>query len=124
MASSRHVVRSRAGALAESGPPAEIVSLRTFIEDGGARLRRLLFRLVARGTGTLWFPKVHPAEFSEEVRSPASSPRLRSGGPAPQDGGRRFEPCRARQNEQGLASPRARSWSEHGDPRSGDGCIV
>jgi GNAT superfamily N-acetyltransferase len=38
--------------------PAEIVSLRTFIEDGGARLKQLLSRL---GMGTFRFPKVHPA---------------------------------------------------------------
>ena len=43
---------------------AEIVSLRTFIEDGGARLRQLLSRL---GTGTFRFPKVHPAEISKEL---------------------------------------------------------
>ena len=45
----------------------EIVSLRTFIEDGGARLRQLLFRLRAPGTATLWFPHVHPAEISQEL---------------------------------------------------------
>jgi hypothetical protein len=55
---------------AEAGPlgsAAEIVSLRTFIEDGGARLRQLLFPLLARGMGTLQFPKVHPAEVSKEL---------------------------------------------------------
>jgi GNAT superfamily N-acetyltransferase len=41
----------------------EIMSLRSFVEDGGARLRQLLSRL---DTGTLSFPKVHPAEISEE----------------------------------------------------------
>jgi GNAT superfamily N-acetyltransferase len=46
-----------------SPPPAEIVSLRTFIEDGGARLTQLLSRL---GMGTFRFPKVHPAEISKE----------------------------------------------------------
>lgn len=56
---------------AEGGPrpsaqTAEIVSLRTFIEDGGARLRQLFFRLLAKGMGTFRFPKVHPAEISEE----------------------------------------------------------
>jgi GNAT superfamily N-acetyltransferase len=44
----------------------EIMSLRTFIEDGGARLRQLLFPLLARVGGTLRFPKVHPAEISKE----------------------------------------------------------
>jgi GNAT superfamily N-acetyltransferase len=38
----------------------EIVSLRSFVEDGGARLRQLLSRL---GMGTFRFPKVHPAEI-------------------------------------------------------------
>ncbi|MEE8560731.1 MAG: hypothetical protein V3S91_02030, partial [Gemmatimonadota bacterium] len=49
-----------------SAPTAEIVSFRTFIEDGGARLRQLFFRLLAKGMGTFRFPKVHPAEISEE----------------------------------------------------------
>ncbi len=46
---------------------AEMVSLRTFIEDGGARLKQLLSRLRAQGTRTLRMPKVHPAEISEEL---------------------------------------------------------
>jgi GNAT superfamily N-acetyltransferase len=44
----------------------EIVSLRSFIEDGGARLRQLLSRLRSQGMGTFRFPKVHPAEISQE----------------------------------------------------------
>jgi GNAT superfamily N-acetyltransferase len=56
---------------AEAGQPAvpdaEIVFLRTFVEDGGARLARLLTRLAAQGTGTLRFPKVHPAEISGDL---------------------------------------------------------
>jgi GNAT superfamily N-acetyltransferase len=44
--------------------PAEIVSLRSFTEDGGARLEQLLSRLA---TGTFRFPKVHPAEISQEL---------------------------------------------------------
>ena len=44
----------------------EIVSLRTFIEDGGARLKQLLSRLRAQGMRTFRFPKVHPAEISKE----------------------------------------------------------
>jgi hypothetical protein len=39
------------------------VSLRSFVEDGGARLRQLLSRL---GVGTFRFPKVHSAEVSQE----------------------------------------------------------
>jgi GNAT superfamily N-acetyltransferase len=50
---------------AEAGPVAEIVSLRTFIEDGGARLEQLLARLQARGMETFRFPRVHPAEVSK-----------------------------------------------------------
>jgi ribosomal protein S18 acetylase RimI-like enzyme len=42
----------------------EIVSLRSFIEDDGARLRQLLSRL---GLGTFRFPKVHPEEISTEL---------------------------------------------------------
>ena len=48
------------------GMGVEIVSLRTFIEDGGARLRQLLSRLRAQGMRTFRFPKVHPAEISKE----------------------------------------------------------
>ena len=44
----------------------EIVSLRSFIDDGGARLKQLLSRLRARGAQTFRFPKVHPAEISKE----------------------------------------------------------
>jgi GNAT superfamily N-acetyltransferase len=44
----------------------EIVSLRSFIEDGGARLKQLLSRLRTRGTQTFRFPKVHSAEISKE----------------------------------------------------------
>jgi GNAT superfamily N-acetyltransferase len=44
----------------------EIMSLRSFIEDGGARLAQLLSQLRERGMGTFRFPKVHPAEISKE----------------------------------------------------------
>ncbi|MPZ21622.1 MAG: GNAT family N-acetyltransferase [Luteitalea sp.] len=50
-----------------SAPDVEIVSLRSFIEDGGVRLRQLLSRLRARGMKTFRFPKVHPAEISKEL---------------------------------------------------------
>ena len=58
-----------AGALAAAGPEgdqegAEILSLQTFIEDGGARLNQLLSRLRTQGLRTFRFPKVHPAEIS------------------------------------------------------------
>ena len=46
----------------ERGVETEIVSLRSFIADGGARLQQLLSRL---GVGTVRFPKVHPAEISQ-----------------------------------------------------------
>ncbi len=42
----------------------EIVSLRSFVEDDGARLKQLLSRL---GTGTFRFSKVHPEEISTEL---------------------------------------------------------
>jgi hypothetical protein len=59
-------------AIAETGlqastPTAEIVSLRTFIEDGGARLEQLLSQLRAQGMQTFRIPKVHPAEISRDV---------------------------------------------------------
>jgi GNAT superfamily N-acetyltransferase len=44
----------------------EIASLRTLVDDGGARLSQLLFRLFAKGMGTFRFAKVHPAEISAE----------------------------------------------------------
>ncbi len=43
---------------------ADIVALRSFIDDDGGRLKHLLSRLRAQGMSTLWFSKVHPAEIS------------------------------------------------------------
>ena len=45
----------------------EIVSLRSFVDDGGARLGQLLSRLPAGGTGNFTLPKVHAAEISKEL---------------------------------------------------------
>ena len=45
----------------------EILSLRSFIDDGGARLGQLLSRLRAGGMRTFRFPKVHPADVSTEL---------------------------------------------------------
>ena len=45
----------------------EIVALRSFVEDGGFRLRQLLSRLHARGVGTMRVSKVHPAEISTDL---------------------------------------------------------
>ena len=45
----------------------EILSLRSFVEDGGARLKQLLSQLRAQGTKTFRFQKVHPAEISTEL---------------------------------------------------------
>src|SRR5262249_14175558 len=47
--------------------PAEIVSFRSSIDDGGTALKRLLGHLLARAVGTLRFPRVHPEEFSREL---------------------------------------------------------
>jgi GNAT superfamily N-acetyltransferase len=44
----------------------EILSLRSFVEDGGARLAQLLSQLCARGRRTLRFPKVYPGEISRD----------------------------------------------------------
>ena len=49
------------------GGAVEVVALRSFVEDGGARLKQLLARLHAQGTRTFRFPKVHPAEISSEL---------------------------------------------------------
>jgi GNAT superfamily N-acetyltransferase len=63
-------VRSEANAEAApstSAPTTEIMSLRSFVEDGGARLKQLLSRLRRTGAETLHFPKGHPAEISTEL---------------------------------------------------------
>jgi GNAT superfamily N-acetyltransferase len=53
----------------------EIVSLRSSIDDGGARLKHLFFHLRARGLETWRFPKVHPAEIpSDWLQSLGFSP--------------------------------------------------
>jgi hypothetical protein len=44
----------------------EIVSLRWFVDDGGARSTQLIAQLRLRGMATLRFSKVHPAELSKE----------------------------------------------------------
>jgi hypothetical protein len=53
------------GGSAGERPTTEIVSLRAFIDHGGARLEQLLSRLGARGMRTFRFPKVHQAEISK-----------------------------------------------------------
>jgi hypothetical protein len=45
----------------------EILSLRSFIDDGGASLEQLLSRVRAQGMKTFRFPKVHPDEISKEL---------------------------------------------------------
>ena len=50
----------------KSGEETEIASLRSLVEDGGARLKQLLSRLGAQGIRTFRFPKVHPAEISKD----------------------------------------------------------
>ena len=42
---------------------AEILFLRSFVDDDGSRLQQLLSRLRAEGIRTVLFPKVHPAEI-------------------------------------------------------------
>jgi ribosomal protein S18 acetylase RimI-like enzyme len=59
----------------------EIVSLRSMVDDRGARLEQLVSQLRAHGFDTLRLPKVHPAEIShEQLESlafrPASAHRL------------------------------------------------
>ena len=45
----------------------ETVSLRSFVDDGGARLKQLLSRGLAEGRTTFMLAKVHPAEISKEL---------------------------------------------------------
>jgi GNAT superfamily N-acetyltransferase len=64
--------RDAPGNSVETAPPAsgsmmEIVSLRTFVEDGGALLERLLSRLRARGIAGFRLPKVHPSEVPRQL---------------------------------------------------------
>ena len=49
------------------GDATEILSLRSFIDDGGARLKQLLSQLGTQGTRTVRFQKVHPSEISTEL---------------------------------------------------------
>ena len=49
-----------------SGDETQLLALRSFVEDEGARLTQLLSQLRARGLRTLRFPKVHQAEVSKE----------------------------------------------------------
>ena len=63
----------------------EIVSLRTFVEDGGARLRHLLARLPAPGGATFRVSKVHPGEIPGDLMTrlgfrSAGTHRLYEGG--------------------------------------------
>jgi GNAT superfamily N-acetyltransferase len=63
----------------------EILSLRSFVEDEGARLKQLLSRLRASGTDILRFAKVHPAEISKDLLAtlgfrPAGGHRIYAGG--------------------------------------------
>jgi GNAT superfamily N-acetyltransferase len=46
---------------------AEILSLRSLVEDGGTRLNHLLSQLRSHGTGSWFFPKVHDAEISKQL---------------------------------------------------------
>jgi len=45
---------------------AQIVSMRSLIEDGGLRPKQLLSQLCAQGLKTFSFPKAHPEEISED----------------------------------------------------------
>jgi L-amino acid N-acyltransferase YncA len=53
--------------LRDAGPTesAEILSLHSFIEDGGARLKQLVSRLRSQGIRSFQFTKVHTAEISK-----------------------------------------------------------
>jgi GNAT superfamily N-acetyltransferase len=44
---------------------AEIVALRSFVDDGSARLAQLLSQLHGHGMATFHFPKAHPTEISQ-----------------------------------------------------------
>jgi GNAT superfamily N-acetyltransferase len=72
----------------EDGTDVEVVVLRSFFDDDGARLRQLLAPLGARGMRRLRLPKVHPAEFSGTLLEtvgfrPIAGHRLYTATPAP-----------------------------------------
>ena len=46
---------------------ADVLSLRSHVEDGGARLKQLLVSLRSQEVTNLHFPKVHPLEMSNEL---------------------------------------------------------
>ena len=77
--------------------PGEIVALRSFSEDGEARLQQLLSRLPAQGSESFRFPKVHPAEISKELLETLGfrPARLRQGS-GEAAGGHRLYAARAR----------------------------
>jgi GNAT superfamily N-acetyltransferase len=50
-----------------TGRDGEILSMRSFIEDGGARLKHLVCQLRTGRLTSLRFPKVHPSEISKEL---------------------------------------------------------
>ena len=56
---------------------AEILSLRSHVEDDGARLKQLLVSLRAHGRTNARFPRVHPAEMSKAL---AATLGFRTGG--------------------------------------------
>jgi GNAT superfamily N-acetyltransferase len=49
-----------------SGTDAELLALRSFVDDGGMRLQRLIGHLRTIGVGRLRFAKAHPAEIPVE----------------------------------------------------------
>jgi GNAT superfamily N-acetyltransferase len=53
-------------AIAADAADVELVSLCSFVADGGAGLLQLISRLRTGGMRTVWFPKVHPAEMSKQ----------------------------------------------------------
>jgi GNAT superfamily N-acetyltransferase len=68
----------------EGNAATEVLSLRTLVEDDGARLKQLLSRLCAGGLRTFRLPKVHPAEMPKELIEtldfrPAGAHRLYAG---------------------------------------------
>jgi len=54
-------------AQADAASDVELLRLRSYVEDGGARLKCLLARLGAHGARTFRLAKVHPAEISRDL---------------------------------------------------------
>jgi GNAT superfamily N-acetyltransferase len=67
VASDERIEASVLYAKADGASDVDLLALRSYVEDGGARLQRLLARLGAAGVRRVRLAKVHPAEISRDL---------------------------------------------------------